>query len=332
MDSDLFENIVNEQYPLFFKGKQKDVVKMILRRLNTKGVDISKEMFINELSSIINTEVIIPYITSPIRRHHIYNDVLKVQDRRANYSSMVLETEKYNEWRKKAQELTDEVCAKIVEEYYPKTFDNNRVVAFILATIFQDGQDLTPEIFTLQMKYLYSINMYNNYTLNFLKDVKLSSIIDKLIYRIYLDAFFHTVNLSEYKEFDDKVKEFFNKAVFQNYGNDNAKKWLALFESRKDLIGHLQAQGKAFDGVHPIVTVPHLKKKQITYYYKEYKYPPFYVYNEPDGDTVFTRENRGIYDYPLPSKPSFLAIMKWRMSKMGFKFSFHVPSSLSDNR
>jgi hypothetical protein len=281
--------IVNERYPLFFKDKEDSVVKMIISRLNSQEIEVTKESFSKELDSIINTEVIIPYITSPIRKHHIYYDILKVQDTRANYTSWISDREGFDEWRKKAPAITDDVCTAIVEENYPKTYNNKLVAKFILATLFQDKQDLTFEHFITQMKYLKSIDHYKNWTLDFQKDLKTSGIVNNLIYKIYLDAYFQTVRLSEYKDFDDEAKEWFDRVIFPKYGNDNVKKWFALFESRM-----------------------------------HYKYPPFYIYEEPNGDIIFTREDRGIYDYPLPPQPSRFEKAKWKLSKKGFKFSLKL--------
>ena len=286
---DSFETIVNELYPLYFKDRQEDVVKLITSRLNRQGKEVTAESFTKELNSIIDTEVIIPYITSPIRIHHIYNDILKVQDRRANYTSWISDSKGFDEWRKKVSALTDEVCAAIVEEHYPKTYNNKLVVNFILATLFQDKQDLTFENFTTQMKYLKNNDYYKNWTLDFQKDLKTAGIVNKLIYQIYLDAYFQPVKLSEYKEFDDDAKEWFDRVIFPEYGNDNVKKWFALFESRMN-----------------------------------YKYPPFYIYEESNGDIIFTREDRRQYDYPLPPQPSLFEKVKWKLSKKGVKFSFKL--------
>ena len=55
-----------------------------------------------------------------------------------------------------------------------------------------------------------------------------------------------------------------------------------------------------------------------------YKYPPFYIYEESNGDIIFTREDRRQYDYPLPPQPSLFEKVKWKLSKKGVKFSFKL--------
>ena len=148
---------------------------------------------------------------------------------------------------------------------------------------------MTFENFTTQMKYLKNNDYYKKWTLDFQKDLKTAGIVNKLIYQIYLDAYFQPVKLSEYKEFDDDAKEWFDRVIFPEYGNDNVKKWFALFESRMN-----------------------------------YKYPPFYIYEESNGDIIFTREDRRQYDYPLPPQPSLFEKVKWKLSKTGVKFSFKL--------
>ena len=49
---DSFETIVNELYPLYFKDRQEDVVKLITSRLNRQGKEVTAESFTKELNSI----------------------------------------------------------------------------------------------------------------------------------------------------------------------------------------------------------------------------------------------------------------------------------------
>lgn len=275
-----YVSIVETLYPLYFNGTQNAVVKKVITNLSNLHIEVTPASFTDELNRVCSSEEIAPYITSPVRKHHLYSDILKVQDRRANYVGRHFDDEGFSKWREPSLAITDEQLYTIVEEHYPGVYNTKSVVGFVLTTLFQDKQALTIEHFITQMQFLKGIKMLNNMTLAKQKEFHDAMVLNKLIYRIYEDATYETVRASDYKQFDNDIRDMFDKTIYPDLGKDRARKWIRLFDNRKSV-----------------------------------KYPPFYVYNEPNGDVTFTRENRGIYDYKLPSPPSILKRILYKIRK-----------------
>lgn len=171
------------------------------------------------------------------------------------------------EYRAAVPLLTDERLCEIVEEIYPQTYLILEVSIEVTKEMYRESIELTEENFRTMLKSLVERRKLLGYDIEQLRLGELARRTKKLVEKIYHDACKRTVYLSQYPEFDEELRQYFEEHLYTD-GRTLAQKFFTLFSNYQ------------FSG-----------------------YPPFHSYSEPNGDIIFTKSRRTREDYDSEGKP-----------------------------
>ena len=184
---------------------------------------------------------------------------------------------KIEEYRAKHSEFTDERLTTLVEAML-KDFDSKAVAHEVVKELYREGLPLTEKNFNDVLKFLYDDRKIIRYYKKYAEESEIHEGQRNLIKKIYKDANERTTHLSEYPEFSGELKKHLEELADER-GNTLAQTLSSLL--------NVEAMYQTSDDA--IV---------------QRNYLNFNCYQEPNGDVIFTKEERTGADYDKDGEPT----------------------------